>query len=93
MSQFDFFLKYNLDMSIAYNLVLSLHIPFLSSILSTYGNTGCRVFKWEAQNWRDFCLSIKKRKINYCILRIGVMKRSPKTAKLTFKINFICQKS
>ena len=29
-----------------------------NSGLIDYGNTGCQVFKWEVQNWRDFCLKL-----------------------------------
>ena len=40
-----------------------------------YCNTGCRVFNWGIQNWKDFCLKIN---INYWILRIGLMGRCQK---------------
>ena len=30
-----------------------------------YGNTGCRVFKWGVQNWKDFCLKINIPKESY----------------------------
>ena len=30
-----------------------------------YGNTGCRVFKWGVQNWKDFCLKIPKEIIEF----------------------------
>ena len=30
-----------------------------------YDNVGCRVFKGEVQNWKDFCLKINTPKGNY----------------------------
>ena len=30
----------------------------IESMYLHYGNTGCRVFKWGVQNWKDFCLKI-----------------------------------
>ena len=30
-----------------------------------YGNTGCGVFKWGIQNWKDFCIKINIPKGNY----------------------------
>ena len=36
-------------------------------------DTGCWVFKWRVQNWKDFCLKINTPKGNHWILRIGVM--------------------
>ena len=54
----------------------------------------CPVFKWEVQNWKEFCLKINISKENYWILRIGVAGRCQKKGlNLTFKVNFVCQKS
>ena len=61
-------------------------------MFSYYGNTGCRVFKWEIQNWKDFCLKINilKRKLlkfeNWCN---GECQKVP---KFDFKVKFLCQK-
>ena len=30
-----------------------------------YGSTGCRVFMWGVQNWKDFCLKINIPEGNY----------------------------
>ena len=43
-----------------------------------YGNTGCRVFKWGVQNWKDFCLKINIPKENYWILIMGRYQKVPK---------------
>ena len=45
---------------------------------SSYGNTGCRVFKWGVQDWKYFCLKINIPKGNYRILRIGVVRMCQK---------------
>ena len=61
-----------------------------------YGNTGSRVFKQGVQNYKDFCLRINILKGNYGILSFefwinGELSKSAKN--LTFKVNFLCQKS
>ena len=30
-----------------------------------YDNTGCQIFKWGVQNWKDFCLKINIQKGNW----------------------------
>ena len=62
----------------------------LTCFIAGYVNTGCWVFKQGVQNCKDFCLKINIPKGNYWILRIGVMERCQ---NLTFKVNFLHQKS
>ena len=63
---------------------LKTHSAFLPLInfgqrdLSSYGNTGCKVFKWRVQNCKIKSLKIKIPKRNYWILRIGVVGRCQK---------------
>ena len=38
-----------------------------------YGNTGCRVFKIELQNKKDFCLKINVPEGHYWILQYSVV--------------------
>ena len=54
-------------------------------VFTTYGNTGCRVFKGRIQNWKYFWLKINILKRNYWILKIGLMGRC---LNLTLKVNF-----
>ena len=54
-----------------------------------YGRTGCGVFKRGIQNQKDFCL-INILKGNYWIMSFGLM---ASCQNLTFKVNFLCQKS
>jgi hypothetical protein len=44
----------------------------VTSMVTSYGNKGCRVFKWGIQNWKDFCLIINIPKEKYRILRIAL---------------------
>ena len=62
-------------------------------MITVYGNTGYGVSSPGIQNQKDFCLKINISKGNFWILRIGIMGRCQKSQNLTFKVNFICQKS
>ena len=53
--------------------------------LADYGNTGCGVFKWGVQNSRGFCLRINILKVNYSILRIGLVGASEVFKNQSFK--------
>ena len=58
----------------------------------SYGNTGCRVFKQEVQNWKDFCIKIYTHKGNYCILKIGLMGSCQKVPNFDFQSQFSMSK-
>ena len=38
---------------------------YLICLYVHYGNTGCGIFKWGIQNWKDFCLKINIPQGNY----------------------------
>ena len=54
-----------------------------------YGNTGCRVFKREVHNWKDFFPKDKHTQF----LELVECGGAKKCLNLTFKVNFLCQKS
>ena len=56
----------------------------------SYGNTGCGIFRRGIQNQKDFCLRINILKGIYGIMSFGLM---VSCQNLTFKVNFLCQKS
>ena len=55
-------------------------------------NTGCRVFKQEVQNQKDFCLRINIPRGNYWIFRIGLVGRCQKMSKFNFQSQFSMSK-
>ena len=57
-----------------------------------YGNTGCWVFKWEIQNWKDFCMRIIIPKWNYWILSFGLTTSCQKVANFDFRSQFFMSK-
>jgi len=59
----------------------------------SYGNTGCGVFKQGIQNLKDFCLRINIPRLKDCILSFGLKASCQKVPNLTFKVNFLRQKS
>ena len=74
------------------NLQKSQHPPPPPPPPNRYGNTGCRVFKQEIQNWKDFCIKIYTHKGNYCILKIGLMGRCQKVPNFDFQSQFSMSK-
>ena len=62
----------------------------LINLHKKYGNTGYGVSSLGIQIQKDVCLKINIPKGNYYILRNDVMGRCQ---NLTFKFNFLCQKS
>ena len=64
----------------------------IQTVIFSYGNTGCWVFKRGVQNWKDFCQKINISKGNYWTLRIGVVGWCQKLF-LTGKFDFQSQKS
>ena len=61
-------------------------------VFTTYGNTGCRVFKGGIQNWKYFWLKINIPNGNYLILGICVMGRYQKLQKFDFQSQFSLSK-
>ena len=56
------------------------------SILSIYGNTGCPVFKWGVQNWKDFCLKINRKLLNFENLCNGEVSKNDNNKKCAPKL-------